>query len=380
MAEKIEKKKELDRVKLANLNRLNKTSEMLNSKNNWFYVAIILVNIVTLVVAWLLESNTNSLAKDVFSGFDYRFLYLLVASLVIIVLLKTVPDFVYLYKKTKRRLFGCVIGGNIISSYYGTLTYKSEYRDSIYYENFRASKVNESTSKDIVNSNSISSMIANVCYSLLIVILGSIFVIKSTNILLYILAIIGVLFSFAIVMIVLYFEKYKAKYLIAIGNLCKFLYRIKLVKYYEKLYNSLVVKLMKYGSVFKSNKLYLICKIIGGVLIKFITHLILFFVVCSFGVASWELLMEVLFNCVVMDVVLGMWPMPKGTLLYEIVFLTLYSTIFVGGYVLYGMVVYRFIRYFIIQLVFGVGYVFGLRKRLKDVNEQIQVEIKTISE
>ena len=54
--------------------------------------------------------------------------------------------------------------------------------------------------------------------------------------------------------------------------------------------------------------------------------------------------------------------------------------VFVSGYVLYGMVVYRVVRYFMVQLVFGVGYMFGIRKKLKNINKQILLETKNISE
>ena len=122
MSEKIENKNDFNRMKQANLNRLNKTYNMLSSKNNWFYLAIILINIVTLVMAWVFESNSFGVASGVFDGFDNRYLYLLIVSLLVVGLLKVIPDYIFLYKKTKHRQFSSVLMGNIMCGYYKTIS------------------------------------------------------------------------------------------------------------------------------------------------------------------------------------------------------------------------------------------------------------------
>ncbi len=380
MSENTVKKRKLDRLQIANLNRLNRTNELLISKNTWFYLAITSINIVTLVIAWLIESNINGVATGIFDGFDYRYLYLILTSLITLVLMKVLPEYIYLYKKTKCRLFFGVVRSNIMSEYYKTLTYGKKNADGVCIETLKEAKVNDAISKEMTNTNNVSNTISGVIYYFLTIALGSFFVLDNTNLLLYILAIIGLVFNIIYVLLILYFEKYKTKYLVAIGGLCKILYRLKIVKDYEKLYDTIVVRFIQYGSVFKKNKLFIVCQIVCGVLIKLISHLILFFIICAFNLGSWEILLEVLLKCSILDIVLGMFPMPKGTLIYELLFIVLFRVTFVSGYVLYGMLIYRTIRYFLLQLIFGIGYVFGIRKRIEKIRQQISEEVKVYDE
>ena len=283
----------------------------------------------------------------------------------------------FLYTKSKGRKFGSVFVGNVIREYYRTLTISAEATDSLYMEKLKSSKINENTAREMVNTSGVASRLSSVLYSFVVILLGTIFVFESTNVFLYIVAILGFVLNLLYVLVILYFDKFKAKYLLIIGGLCKFLYRIKLVKDYEKLYNTLVVKLMQYGIVFKNNKMYMFSQILCGVVIKFVTHLMLFFVVGALNLTSWEILISILFNCVVLDIVVGFIPTPKGTLVYELLFLMLFRTIFISGYVLYGMIAYRIVRYFAVQIVFGIGYLCGIRKQLKTINKQLTDKINS---
>ena len=376
MSEKIENKNDFNRMKQANLNRLNKTYNMLSSKNNWFYLAIILINIVTLVLAWVFESNSYGVASGVFDGFDNRYLYLLLVSLLVVGLLKVIPDYIFLYKKTKHRQFSSVLMGNIMCGYYKTISIHNDSVDSLYVESLKAAKVSDTTAQEMVNLRAVANRIASVIYYIVVFVLGTIFAFGSTNVWLYILALVGLVFNICITLIIVYFDRFKAKYLIVIAKLCKLLYKLKLVKDYEKLYNLLVVKLMQFGTVFKNNRLYMFVQICCGILVKFVIHIMLFFVLSAFNVATWQGLVEILLACSILDIIVGIVPTPKGTLIYELLFLIIFRTIFISGYVLYGMVIYRIISYFLIQLVYGVGYLFGIRKKLKFIQAQISEELK----
>lgn len=376
MSKKIENKNDFNRMKQANINRLNKTYNMLSSKNNWFYLAIILINIVTLVLAWVFESNSYGVASGVFDGFDNRYLYLLLVSLLVVGLLKVIPDYIFLYKKTKRRQFSSVLMGNIMCGYYKTISIHNDSVDSLYVESLKATKVSDTTAQEMVNLRAVANRIASVIYYIVVFVLGTIFAFGSTNVWLYILSLLGLVFNICITLIILYFDRFKAKYLIVIAKLCKLLYKLKLVKNYEKLYNLLVVKLMQFGTVFKNNRLYMFAQICCGILVKFATQIMLFFVLSAFNVATWQSLVEILLASSILDIIVGIVPTPKGTLIYELLFLIIFRTIFISGYVLYGMVIYRIISYFLIQLVYGVGYLFGIRKKLKFIQEQISEELK----
>lgn len=377
MLKKIEDKKVVndDRLKVANLNRLNKTTNMLSSKNRWFYLSIILVNIVILAVSVFVESNKNGVARGVFKSFNYRYLYLLLMSIMIIVLLIVIPNYIFLYKKTKQRLFWSVLVGNIMRGFYNCLICSVENTNSLYVENLKCSKVSDDTSKEMMNTDSVACKIANTIYWLVVVGIGSFFVFKKLNLFLIIGALFGLFINVCVVLLILYFERFKAKYLIIIGKLCKFLYRIKLIKNYEKLYNVLVVKLIQYGSVLKGNKLYLICQIICSIFVKFAIHLLLFFIISVFNISSFELLFEILCKCSMLDIIIGLLPVPKGMLFYENLFLIFFRDTLFEGYIVYILVAYRFIIYFLIQLVFGVFYLIGGKRRMMMIDKQIIDEV-----
>ena len=149
------------------------------------------------------------------------------------------------------------------------------------------------------------------------------------------------------------------------------MYKCKLIKNYEKLYNNTVAKIVHYGSSIKFDKVYLIVQILCGVITKFLKHLILFFILSAFNFASLEVFIEVMFKCVILDLLFEVIPSPSGVLFYELLFLTLFRNTFVTGYVLYGMVGYRLLTYFVIAIIFAIGCCVGIRKRFNCMNNDL---------
>ena len=362
--------KSSDRLKIYNEYKTKKIQDILSKKNNFFYVSMILISIVMLAVAWLIESNTNSVDVNVFDGFDYRFLILILSTMLIIGLLMMVGDFVVIYRRLKVRKFIPVVCAILTQYYYSFFQIWGRNSDRINAEYLKASGIDAEFANSMTANKSISSRISTVIYSMIVLILGTIFAIKSINLFLYVVSIIAFVVLLVIVLFVLYFEKYPHKYLLLIGKLCKFLYKLKIVKDYEKLYNNLVSKMMYYGTALKFDKLYLILQIICSFIAKFLKHSLLFFILCSFNIGGMSIFIEVLFKCTVFDLIMELFPLPNGVLLYELIFLTLFRNTFLPGYVLYGMIGYRLVTYLIITMVFAIGYWVGIRKTIEKIRNQ----------
>ena len=359
-----------DRLSVYREKQSLKAKDMLLKKNNWFYVALLLISLVTLMVAWLIESNTEGVETKAFDGFDIKYVYVILATMVLIGVLNTIGDYIIIYKKQKIRKFKSVVGSVMTRNYYQLSQISLCNAEALNAEYLTSCGVEKDIARNMSANKTLASKIALVVYSLILIVIGTIFTIKSTNILLYIFAILSFLIIFALVLTVLYFDKYKAKYLKFLGAFCKFLYKCKLIKDYEKLYNNLLAKLMYYGLSIKFDKMYLVVQIVCGFITRFLKHILLFFILSAFNYVSWSLFVEVLFKCMILDLLLEIIPTPSGLLCYEILFLTLFRNTFVFGYVLYGMVGYRIITYFIVGVAFAVGYFIGIRKRLKSIKNK----------
>ena len=359
--------KNINRLKNYNALQFKKTQDMLSGKNNFFYVSLVLISVVTIIVAWLIESNTYGVDTKVFDGFNARFVLLILPTMILIALLNIVGDYFVICRRLKVRKFFSVVFASLTQSYYNFFQIWDRNGNRVGGEYLKVNGVDAEFSKNMTASKTILSKVSFVIYSIIMVILGSIFAFRTVNVFLYVLGVASLIVLLTIVLSILYFERFKDKYLVFVGKLCKFLYKLKLIKDYESLYNNLVSKFMYYGTAIKFDKLYVVMQIVFGCITKFLKHLTLFFILCSFNVGSGEIFIEVLFKCVILDLIIDILPIPNGVLLYELLFLTLFRETFISGYVLYGLVGYRFVTYLSIVITFAIGYFVGIGKKLKEI-------------
>jgi uncharacterized protein (TIRG00374 family) len=331
----------------------------------------------TIAIAWLIESRANGYVKikDVLEGFNWRYMILIIPIIVLGLLAKTFGDFMSLFSKTRQRRFLVMLKSNSVNEYYNSVTNYSCGGYSVYANNLNRSGVSAKLSTDITYGKKFLNSVSILIYSFIALLIGCCFVFDKKIIFLFIIGLIGFLISVGYVIFVLYFEKFKYGYMKFFGSLSKILYNMKLVKDYENFYSNTINKLITYSTALKSRKRIIITQIICGVIANFLRHLILFVILCVLNLGSLELFVIILFKATILDLIISLWPIGRGTLIFEIVFIALFRNVFFEGYVLWGMVLYRFIDYFSSVIKILISCIV----RIKEKND-IQIEDEEVLE
>ena len=261
-----------DRVSVYLQEQNLRACKLLNKKNSFFYFSMVLCGVITLVIAWVIESNTRGVVKmpDCVS---VGYLLLIVLIIGLIALISVFVDYLFLYKNARPRRFWMISGGLLLNNSYELCSLN---RQKIMYQQYlNCNGVEDVVSKKLVAGKVISEKFSKFLYSIMVLLIGTIFALKNTNIYLYVLSIIIVFWIGIGVLLILLFDKIKEKYVYFIARLSKFLYKCKLINNYENFYNNRIAKFVYYGSELRANRLNVIVQTLANIVVRFLKHLIL---------------------------------------------------------------------------------------------------------
>ena len=347
-----------------------KSKDMQSTRSALYYTGIILLNIFFLALAWVLVGNKDGVVgfNQVVTAVDWKnilFIFLIVALILII---QVFPDYMFYYSKTKKRKFGTLFLANAKMNFYNSVTLFSSGGYYMFANRLVDDGATSQSALDTAYFKKFISKISQIVYSFLAIIVGAILFLSKTNIWLIIGGIIGFSINCIAVVFVLIFDTHRDKVLSCVAGLCKTLYRLKFIKDYEDFYNRLVSKLFVYNSNLKFAKKSTIIHILLNVLIQFLRHFVLFIILQMLNFGDLEVLLEILFKCAIIDLIIGVLPLQNGTAIFELLFVSLFNNVFFSGYLLWGMVLYRFFDYFIYLIIYLFVLPFDSKKRKSDTN------------
>lgn len=337
----------------------NKSLEIRSKKSRFYYFCILIVNICTLIIAGLWLKNTSSVESFsiVWQEVGFKFVLLLLFILLIILMLQTLPKYLKLYNNTGSRRFGVLFRANINKQYFNQITIKSSggiYTSTLYLSD---KKIKNGNAVNLTLSSNFIVKLSWVIYSFVFLVLAVFMWANDINIWLYLIAILPFIVNFIYVMILLLFIKNKKAVLNFVSNVIKFLYNRNIIKDYEKCYNNISDKLIATEKSLKQPKILIITEIFANFLTLFLKGVMLYFILTSLNMGSDNVLGNVLFGVVVLELLISIFPLPKGTLVYEILFILIFSRLFYSGYLFWGMVLYRLFDYFIYAIMYLIVYI-----------------------
>ena len=345
MQERLEKKETMEDKEFK---KINATYDKLHkSPNKIFYSSLILLNILTLIICGLYLTNTVGVVKfiDAFTLMDLKFWSAILVSFVLILMLKTLPLFLKTYSKMSKRKF-CFS--------YLTMSNYEFYKQVTIYSNtakMMSTKVmcdmgvKPQIAIDVNYSKRYFERICVTLFSLIIMILGMIFCNK-INPWFIVFAGLNLVINLVIILLVisLYFNKNKT--LNFISKFVKFLYDLRLTKDYEMTYTKLVDRLIILAKELKQNKLITFVEIVSNILVIVIKYACVYFALATINFIDVSAVLELLYLCVIFDMILELLPVPNGTLFFEILFVLIFKNFFFEGYVFWGLILYRIVTYF----------------------------------
>jgi hypothetical protein len=223
-----------------------------------------------------------------------------------------------------------MLKGNITNKYYNDVMFGS-CGYYVYSSMLSKSGVEEKLSCDTVFGKKIIDKISMLIYSFIVLVIGCIFVFSSTSWWLFAIAMICFIINVMFVLFVLYFDKTKYSYIKFIGAMSKCLYDMRLIRNYEKFYTQTIDKLVIYNTVLKSGKKLIVTQIFSGIIGILLRHTMIFLFLVALNHGTVAGFASILFNAAIMDLIIGVWPIKSGLLIFEILFISLFNISSLNG-------------------------------------------------
>lgn len=347
----------------------DKNSEITSKRSTFFYVGIVLINVCMLLLFYGLVSNKYGVVStsEIFESLDWRYLMFLGLSIVFVIFLQVMRDYVALFKMTKRRRFRGILFANQKYNLYGAVTTWGGEK-SPYVVRLNKANIDKRSSVDMLYSKKFSELVSRVVYSVIVFVLGVIFCMNNANILMVILGVVAFLINGTILCILLYSFRNMDGCIGLIARVSKFLFRLKLVKDYEVFYKKMVSGMCEYRVVMKNLSPLSILSVLANMFTMFIRHFGLFVIFQMLNFGGWQYFVEILFYSTILDLIIGVLPLQKGTLVFELLFSVLFINVFFDGYLQIAMILYRIYDYFAYILISLLILLFD-KKKTKPNNE-----------
>lgn len=344
--------------------RINNDMQKINNPSSkWYYASLILLNIMALIVCFLILDNTKFEIQKisvVAENFDFKLIAIMVICFVIILLLKTLSVFLRVYSKTKQRKFGTIFGGVVASEFYGRVTLCSKGKNSSFVNAITKRGIQDDVAIDSVYATTSCNRMSFAVYAFVLIAIGIFAWIENINAVLLIIGIIILLIEFTKIIFVLMFRRNKKNTLEKLAKVIRFAYQTRIINDYEKVYNRIVDKLIIDVKDFRTNKYILFVDFISNILIHFLKAGVVYVIFVSLNIADGAVFGELLFMCVLLELILKAWPIQHGTFIYELVFVLLMNNIFFEGYVFWGLILYRLFDYFAYVIAFVIFKIFDI--------------------
>lgn len=345
------------------VNSENKITNL--NKNRLLHWVIVLINICSLLLCWFIEGNKHGVVSvDIFlEVFDWKYLMFAITLVLIILMLRSFLDFINIYRSCKRRCFRVLFVANSKMDFYNFVT-SYLYGGNVVYLNYLGNRgVSQNESINSLYCKKVFSRISNCIYSLCFLLIGLFLFAKTTNIFLFVIAILTFLFNCLWVITVFLFNTQREKIMSITASICKILFKLRLIRDYERVFKLVNHKLYVANYNLRVSGKVSIIYIILNIIRQFMRHFILFVLLQMMNNGSCEILFEILFKCAILDLIVLASPLPYGTALYELVFVILFRNVFDIGYVLWAMVLYRLLDYFIYILVYVFMCIFNKKNK-----------------
>lgn len=319
---------------------------MKNSSSKLFYWTIFILNIFILFVAAFVIGREVKLEKFsvVIENVGVENIVFLLLMFVAIMILKSLPDYLKIFAKTRSRKFFTCYCANVINEFYDGVTINN--KGIIHYAGHLVNgKIKPNLAIDAAYSKKFVGKISFLMYGLVFMLVGACVWLKYIPTWLYLIALIGFVYELTMFLFTIYFGKNKEDAMHIVSSFCKFLVKIKLIKDYEKVFYKIVDTFIIYNKTFKQRKLMIWIEIYSNIIIYFIKGLAIYLLCYSMNLIEGKMFFQIIFISVVLQGVLNMWPLPKGTLIFELLFYKLVSFYFLSGYIYWAILIYRVFDY-----------------------------------
>lgn len=345
-----------------------------SKKKRWGSLILMLINIIIVAVIIITQVNSDNmvpLSEILEGGIDWWFLLVCFACFGVMTIFEALRIEIFVHDSTKKHHFALSYKTAQIGRYYDCVTPMSTGGQpfQIYY--LKKHGLNAAQSVAVPMGRYVFTQITAVTFFtgvLISTFFGSIGGGVATTVV-SAASWIGYVLNFGVIFLVMLFSINKKIGSKLVGWFIKLGHKMKLVKNYDKTYNS-VIKIvddfqssMKY--YIKNPKTFILGFLVTGASYV-LNYTIPFFIYCTFAGYEVGLWGSILVRCVMIDLASSFIPLPGGTGASELSFTTLFASFFVGGKLFWALLLWRILTYYgyIIQglIIMIYDYALGNKK------------------
>lgn len=348
---------------------LRKCEDMARPRSQILSWTVVILNICFLAIAWIIVAHRGDVAgfDDVIGLINWKYMWLIMSIVLIIVLMRGFVDCFLIYVKCKKRRFLATFFANNKLNFYNSVTFWSNGGYNVYVQRLISGGVPVQATIDTQATKRFVGLVSIIAYSLIALIIGMCTCFDRINLGFFIcglLVLVGVSVGFVFIVCLIINRERALNFT---GKLCRLLFKLKLIKNFDMTYKNIANQLFVWEHNSKTHKGMIVLQVIFNMVIQFLRHFILYIILTMINAGGVDILIEVLFKCTIMDLIFAILPMPRGTAIYEILFLGLFMNTFVSGYVLWGMMLYRFFDYFVYVVLYMLSLLDLKKRQIKKI-------------
>lgn len=330
-----------------------------SKKKRWGSLIMMLINIVIVVVIIVTQINGDNmvpLSEILEGGINWWFLLVCFATFGVMTILEGVRIEIFAFDSTKKHQFILSYKTAQIGRYYDCVTPMATGGQpfQIYY--LKKHGLTAAQSVAVPLGKYAINQITSIIFYITVLISSFFGTLSQGGVATTVVSAaswVGLVLNCGVIFLVILFSISKKAGSKLVGGVIKLGHKMKLVKNYEKTYESI----LKIVDDFQTSMRYYIKNPKTFILGVFFTavslilnYTIPFFIYCTFAGYEAGLWGSILIRCVMIDLASSFIPLPGGTGAAELSFTTLFASFFVGGKLFWALLLWRILTYY--------GYIF----------------------
>ncbi len=335
-----------------------KYSDMHSSKNALYYVSIILVNMAVLVLAMLWLNNKHSVVSfdAIKLNLDSTYIILMCCVFVLIKMIQTVSLFISYHFKSRANNFGKMYIANAYSDFYGNMTMFSSGRNAALVGALSTTKIKPQHLISVTYEKKYYNLFTFLIISSIMILVGAFKWEAILHVLVTLVCFFTIICGFMYLLYIRMTRSDKERSL----NICSFVARvlskIGIVKDFEKSYFAMVDKTMVTAKANRVSWKAKILNMLSSLVVIALRAMVVFLIFSSLGLSTAEYYFKSLWILLVLDIVMMVWPFPRGIVIVDILLISIISKMLYPDYIWYVLVLYKLFE----NIIYALHYVIVL--------------------
>lgn len=335
-----------------------KFNDMHTAKNAVYYVSIVLLNIAVMVLAMLWLNNKYEVVSftAIKENLDFTIILLMCCVFVLVKMVQTVSLFISYHFKSKSNSFGRIYVANAYSDFYGNMTMFSNGRMAAMVGGLSNTKIKPQHIVSVAYEKKYFNLFTLLCVSAVMVLVGAFKWEQILHVSVTIICFIAIICGFMYLLYIRMTRSDKERSLSICSWIATMMSKLRLSGDFEKTYFGLVDKSLVTTKAVRVKWKAKVLNIVSSLVVILLRALIVYLIFSSLGLNTSEYYFKSLWILLVLDIMMLVWPFPRGVVLVDILVVSIISKMLFPEYIWYVLVFYKLFE----NIIYDVHYLIVL--------------------